>query len=42
MFEFLNIDVLKLFSSNDTSNIEIDVDYDGKLGTKVKVTKYTE
>lgn len=42
MFEFLNTDVLKLFSSNDTSNIEIDVDYDGKLGTKVKVTKYTE
>lgn len=42
IFGFLNTDVLKLFSSNDTSNIEIDVDYDGKLGTKVKVTKYTE
>ena len=40
--EFLNTDVLKLFSYDDTSNIEIDVGYDSKLGTKVKVTKYTE
>lgn len=40
--EFLNTDVLKLFSSDDTSNVEIDVGYGGELGTKVKVTKYTE
>lgn len=40
--EFLNTDVIKLFSSDDTSNVEIDTNYDNKLGTKVKVTKYTE
>ncbi len=32
----------KLFYSDDTSNVEIDVDYDSKLGTKVEVRKYTE
>ena len=29
----------KLFYSDDTSNVEIDVDYDSKLGTKVEVRK---
>lgn len=40
--EFLNTEVLELFSPDDTSNVEVDVGYDSKLGTKVKVTKYTE
>ena len=40
--EFLNTEVLELFSFDNTSNVEIDTNYDDKLGTEVKVTKYTE